>query len=187
VGGFGEVSKKTPPTGKSPLAPLSQEGNPPHEGNSPTDEDDSVVEKHASLTPLSKGVAAQRRGDFRHYKPQLKSFSRLLRANLTDAEKKLWFHLRRKQLGVQFYRQKPIANFIVDFYCASAKLVIEIDGGQHFETVGLKNDQARDQMLRALGLRVLRVDNHQVLQETDAVLQTIQSSIGTSQVEFHGT
>jgi very-short-patch-repair endonuclease len=121
------------------------------------------------------------------YNRNLKQNARRLRSNMTDAEIKLWQRLRRKQLGVQFYRQKPIANFIVDFYCASAKLVIEIDGGQHFEAAGLNHDQARDQALRALGLRVLRFDNHQVLRETDAVLQTLLSAIGTSQVEIHGT
>jgi very-short-patch-repair endonuclease len=119
------------------------------------------------------------------YNRNLKQNARRLRSAMTDAEIKLWQRLRGKQLGVPFYRQKPIANFIVDFYCASGKLIIEIDGGQHFESAGLKNDQARDQALRALGLRVLRFDNHQVLHETDAVLQSIQSSIGTSQVEIH--
>lgn len=62
------------------------------------------------------------------YKSTLKLFARNLRNNMTDAEQLLWSKLRRKQiLGVQFYRQKPLANYIVDFYCAAANLVIELD------------------------------------------------------------
>ena len=70
------------------------------------------------------------------YNPQLKTCSRHLRSNMTDAEQKLWQRLRKKQiLGVLFYRQKPIADFIVDFYCAAAQLVIELDGCQHFSAM----------------------------------------------------
>ena len=68
------------------------------------------------------------------YNPALKPFSRDLRNSMTDAEQLLWSRLRRKQiLGVQFYRQKPLANYIVDFYCAAANVVIELDGSQHYE------------------------------------------------------
>ena len=67
------------------------------------------------------------------YNKNLKQPSRDLRNNMTDAEQLLWQRLRRKQiLGLQFYRQKPILNFIVDFYCPAASLVIECDGGQHY-------------------------------------------------------
>jgi very-short-patch-repair endonuclease len=68
------------------------------------------------------------------YNHKLKLFSRRLRSESTDAERLLWFHIRRKQLkNIQFYRQKPIGNYIVDFYAPKPKLVIEIDGSQHFE------------------------------------------------------
>jgi len=68
------------------------------------------------------------------YNQTLKENSRALRTNMTDAEQMLWLHLRRKQIqGVQFYRQKPLLTFIVDFYCPAAKLVIELDGSQHFK------------------------------------------------------
>ena len=71
------------------------------------------------------------------YNKSLKLPSRNLRSNMTDAEQWLWQRLRRKQiLGLQFYRQKPILNFIVDFYCSAAKLVIECDGGQHYTEDG---------------------------------------------------
>ena len=108
------------------------------------------------------------------YNKSLKLPSRNLRSNMTDAEQWLWQRLRRKQiLGLQFYRQKPILNFIVDFYCSAAKLVIECDGGQHYTEDGLKVDQIRDQALSELGLVVLRFSNRQILIETDAVVDQI--------------
>jgi very-short-patch-repair endonuclease len=73
------------------------------------------------------------------YNPRLKAKARGLRSALTDAEQRLWNRLRRKQiLGVQFYRQKPIGNYIVDFYAPAARLVIEVDGAQHAETAHVK-------------------------------------------------
>ena len=108
------------------------------------------------------------------YKKTLKQASRDLRKNMTDAESLLWSRLRRKQiLGVQFYRQKPLLNFIVDFYCPIANLVIECDGGQHYTAEGLDSDQNRDYALSELGLMVLRFSNNQILTETDAVVHEI--------------
>ncbi|PXX17829.1 very-short-patch-repair endonuclease [Nitrosomonas ureae] len=112
------------------------------------------------------------------YKPTLKPFARNLRSNLTDAEQLLWSKLRRKQiLGVQFYRQKPLANYIVDFYCAAANLVIELDGSQHFEPDHQASDEERDRKLESLGLRVLRFDNRQVMQELDAVMRVVFEAV----------
>jgi very-short-patch-repair endonuclease len=109
-----------------------------------------------------------------HYNTKLKQPSRKLRSNMTEAEQKLWARVRRKQLkGVQFYRQKPVGNYIVDFYAPAAKLVIEVDGSQHWEPVHRANDQARDAYLNALGLRVLRFSNHEVLNQIDAVVECI--------------
>lgn len=108
------------------------------------------------------------------YNKNLKQASRDLRNNMTDAEQLLWQRLCRKQiLGLQFYRQKPILNFIVDFYCPAANLVIECDGSQHFAVEGLEADRVRDQALAQLGLKVLRFDNRQVLTEIDAVVERI--------------
>lgn len=108
------------------------------------------------------------------YRHSLKKPARNLRSNLTDAEQLLWQRLRRKQIhGVQFNRQKPILNFIVDFYCAKAKLVVELDGSQHFEPEHQQKDAARDKALATQGLRVLRFDNRQVLTETASVLAVI--------------
>ena len=112
------------------------------------------------------------------YNKQLKATARKLRANMTDAEQILWYQLRRKQIqGLQFYRQKPLLNFVVDFYCPAAKLVVEIDGSQHAETKHKLKDQKRDEVLASLGLVVLRFDNRQVLLETDAVLAIINAIV----------
>ena len=110
------------------------------------------------------------------YNKNLKQPSRDLRNNMTDAEKLLWSKLRAKQiLGLQFYRQKPILNFIVDFYSPTANLVIECDGRQHYTVEGLEADRARDQALAQLGLNVLRFDNGQVMGEIDVVVEQIYS------------
>lgn len=104
----------------------------------------------------------------------LKQPARELRKNMTAAERKLWSKIRRKQLnGLQFYRQKVIGNYIVDFYCHKAKLVIEIDGGQHFTREGRESDQSRDKYLRDLGLSILRFNNHEVLTNIEGVVGEI--------------
>ncbi len=111
------------------------------------------------------------------YNPNNKNNARLLRKNMTDAERLIWSRVRRKQiLDVQFYRQKPIENFIVDFYAPKIKLVIEIDGGQHYEPEHLQRDKERDAILTGLGLKVLRFDNHAVMTQLDAVLEFIYQS-----------
>ncbi|NNH39699.1 endonuclease domain-containing protein [Acinetobacter terrae] len=112
------------------------------------------------------------------YNKNLKQSSRDLRNHMTEAEKLLWSKLRGKQiLGLQFYRQKPILNFIVDFYCPVANLVIECDGGQHFTDEGLKVDRIRDEALAQLGLKVLRFDNGQVLKQIDNVVHEIHNTL----------
>lgn len=112
------------------------------------------------------------------YNKILKSPSRELRSNMTDAEQILWQKLRGKQiLGVQFHRQKPILNFIVDFYCPKAKLIIECDGSQHYTEDGLFADRQRDEALNQLGLRVLRFSNFQIIDELEAVCEFIYQVI----------
>ncbi len=97
-----------------------------------------------------------------------------LRENQTDAEKCLWQLLRNRQIAnAKFRRQHPIEGYIADFYCHEHKLVIELDGSQHFTEAGVRKDAQRTQRLNALGVRVLRFNNRQVLMETDAVLQVI--------------
>jgi very-short-patch-repair endonuclease len=108
------------------------------------------------------------------YNKNLKPVSRDLRNNMTEAEKLLWSKLRGKQiLGLQFYRQKPILNYIVDFYCPAANLIIECDGSQHFTDEELEADRIRDEALAQLGLKVLRFDNGQVMMRLDDVVEVI--------------
>ena len=114
------------------------------------------------------------------YDKKLKSRSRELRSRMTDAEIALWSKLRRKQLyGRQFYRQKPIGHYIVDFYCPSAHLVIELDGGQHHTEVGVSSDSLRDSELRRIGLNVLRFSNLDVLCNMDGVIAMIVQYLET--------
>lgn len=108
------------------------------------------------------------------YNKNLKQASRDLRNNMTDAEKLLWARLRNKQiLDLQFYRQKPILNYIVDFYCPATNLLIECDGSQHFTDDGLEADRIRDEALGQLGLTVLRFDNGQVMGQIDDVVEEV--------------
>lgn len=114
----------------------------------------------------------------REYRNNLKTPSRTLRDNMTDAEQLLWSRLRRKQLhGVQFYRQKPVGPYIVDFFAPGAGLVIEVDGSQHGEPEHLERDRMRDLCLADEGLLVLRFNNREVLLEIDAVLERISGEI----------
>ena len=108
------------------------------------------------------------------YNKNLKLPSRDLRSNMTDAEQLLWSRLRRKQiLGLQFYRQKPLLNYIVDFYCPAVNLVIECDSGQHYTEDGLEAHRNRELTLNELRLLTLRFSNHQILTEIDAVVKKI--------------
>ena len=108
------------------------------------------------------------------YKDSLRHKARLLRKRMTDSERVLWSRVRGKQLlGVQFYRQKPIGDYIVDFFAPKAKLVVEVDGSQHMQGDHVMKDKRRDAYLASLGLRVLRFDSSQVLRETDAVAEAI--------------
>jgi very-short-patch-repair endonuclease len=108
------------------------------------------------------------------YNKNLKKFARELRKNQTDAETFLWQKLRKRQLkNCQFYRQRIICNYIVDFYCPDAKLVIEIDGGQHYSDEGKAKDASRDRHLADLGLIVMRISAREVFENTAGVLESI--------------
>jgi very-short-patch-repair endonuclease len=112
------------------------------------------------------------------YQKNLKPLARTLRSNMTDAEQLLWKHLRGKQIhGVQFYRQKPLAGYIADFYCAVANLIVEVDGSQHLKPEELLYDQERSRVFASLGLDVLRFDNQEVLAQTGSVLAVIESAV----------
>jgi len=105
-----------------------------------------------------------------------KRVQRLLRSNMTLAERRLWQRLRGKQLyGWKFRRQHPYGNYVLDFVCLDAKLVVEVDGGQHLER--RQDDEARDASLRAAGFQLLRFWNNQVMQELEAVIEVIVAAL----------
>ncbi|MDA8486695.1 endonuclease domain-containing protein [Pseudomonas resinovorans] len=105
-------------------------------------------------------------------------FARQLRVEQTDAERTLWHRLRNRQLaGTKFRRQQPLGLYFADVYCHELKLVIEIDGGQHLDSA---HDNTRDAWLNKQGYRVLRFWNHDVLGQTDVVLEAIWRVISES-------
>lgn len=98
--------------------------------------------------------------DKKHNK-SLVATAKLLRKNMTRQERHLWYDFLRTY-PVRFLRQKPIGHYIVDFYCAEAKLVIELDGGQHYESSNREKDATRTAYLEQYGIQVLRIPNDQV-------------------------
>lgn len=110
-----------------------------------------------------------------HNLPYLKERRRTLRKQLTAAETALWTLLRRQKLGRKFRRQHSIENYIVDFYCPSERLIIELDGEIH-RNLGQSNaDFLRDQRLSSLGFQILRFENKLVFEQPETVLEIIKS------------
>ena len=105
--------------------------------------------------------------------------AKFLRKNATPQEKHLWYDFLR-HYAVRFQRQKAIGNYIVDFYCHSVKLVIEIDGSQHFTEEEKVYDQQRTEYLEQLGLQVVRVSNRQINEEFKAVCELIDLTVKNS-------
>ena len=103
----------------------------------------------------------------------IKQFSRDLRNNLTEAEKKLWRHLRQSQFhGLKFRRQEPVDGYIADFICLEKRIIIELDGGQHAEAEVY--DQKRTSTIEAAGFKVLRFWNNDVLKNIEGVLSSLE-------------
>jgi len=108
------------------------------------------------------------------FNKNLKNLGRELRKNMTDAERVLWGKIRKKQMrDIQFYRQKNIGNYIVDFYCPALKLIIEIDDSQHYSEKDREKDKVRDRYLEQLGFSVLRFSDMDDLKNIDGVLEKI--------------
>ncbi len=107
-------------------------------------------------------------------KKKLTSVARKLRRNQTEAEKRLWRHLSNRQLeSAKFVRQEPIGPHIADFACRSARVAVELDGGQHSELT----DAPRTEIIEAFGYRIIRFWNNDVLQNTDGVLEAIRQEL----------
>lgn len=112
------------------------------------------------------------------YNPRLKEFARQLRNNSTKSEIHLWYYLKGKQrLGYDFHRQKPIDNFIVDFYCCDLLLAIELDGVTHTYEGAAEKDNGRDERLRSFGITILRFEDDFVFNHIDWVLEEIDEMI----------
>ncbi|MFL6690562.1 MAG: endonuclease domain-containing protein [Alphaproteobacteria bacterium] len=104
--------------------------------------------------------------------------ARTLRANATEAERKLWHCLRDKRLmGVRFRRQQPIGPYVADFYCSIAKLIVEVDGGQHADPAAAERDGERTRWLEQRGYSVVRFWNSD-LSDSDYVIGAIVHALG---------
>jgi very-short-patch-repair endonuclease len=115
-----------------------------------------------------------------HNRTYLKETRKDLRNSLTSAEATLWNQLKGRQLkGRKFQRQHSIGHYIVDFYCPQEKLVIELDGAYHFDSVGFESDQVRDEYLRGLKIKVLRIENEDVFWNIEYVLEMISAEFTT--------
>jgi len=135
-----------------------------------------------------KGKVAFRRNDGKvqiakmknkpiHNRKHLESFRKELRENLTAAEAFLWKQLQKRQLkGRKFRRQHSIENFIVDFYCAQEKLIIELDGEIHKNATAEEKDRKRDKRLEELGFKVLRFENKMVFDFLPSILKEIEDN-----------
>ena len=110
------------------------------------------------------------------HNPKLTPLARELRKNMTTQERHLWYDFLR-HYPVKVLRQKVIGRYIADFYCASAKLVIEIDGAQHFTDEGLEYDFEREKFMESLGIKTIRYTNREIDKQFDAVCFDIDAQI----------
>ena len=115
----------------------------------------------------------------RKHNPQNVPFAKELRSNMTKEERHLWYDYLRSH-PARFSRQKVLGRYIADFYSARAKLVIELDGSQHYEQTGLASDKARTSYLEGYGLRVLRIPNDEVMRNFLAVCEYIDDAVRQS-------
>jgi very-short-patch-repair endonuclease len=110
---------------------------------------------------------------------ELELAARRLRRSMTPAEIRLWNGLRGRRLG-KFRRQHPLGQFILDFYCPAARLCVEVDGGVHDHSDQQERDRARTEALAALGIRVVRVRNEEILCDARAVLRRIEQALAAA-------
>ena len=106
------------------------------------------------------------------YNPDLVSNAKTLRKNMTKEERHLWYDYLRTY-PLKFVRQKVLGEYIADFYCASANLVIELDGSQHYQETGLAYDEIRTEFLQEFGIQVIRIPNNQVNSNFESVCKYI--------------
>ena len=116
--------------------------------------------------------------DFKHNK-KLVPFAKRLRREMTKEERHLWYDFLRNH-PVRFSRQKVLGRYIVDFYSAAAKLVIELDGSQHYEDDGMEKDAERTAFLEGYGLTVIRIPNNAIAQNFRGVCEYIDAAVRQS-------
>ncbi len=139
-----------------------------------------------SPPPEGEGPGERARGSRKHsgandsMSTTQRDRARALRKGMTDAERRLWYHLRAGRLGVHVRRQAPIGPYIVDFAAIDRRLVVELDGGQHAEPDQADYDKARTAYLEGRGFRVLRFWNNEVLENTEGVLERILEALSNS-------
>ena len=155
----GEVGKRSEPGGG---AVGHRSKTPPstslRSATSPSEEGEELKGRRVKRTALAKNLAKR------------------LRKQPTDAEKRLWYFLHKKQLdGLRFKRQEPIGKFVADFVCPSLRLVIEVDGGQH--GIAVERDAVRTAWLEAQGYSVIRFWNNEVMDNIEGVLTTIREEV----------
>jgi very-short-patch-repair endonuclease len=115
--------------------------------------------------------------NFLPYNPRLKQLGRNLRNEGQISEALLWKCLKNKQTGYIFLRQRPILNYIADFYCYKLRLVIEIDGASHFSAEAQERDAERDRQMQAIGLTVIRVKDSDVRRNPEGVARSIMEMV----------
>ena len=113
------------------------------------------------------------------HNPKLTSNARTLRKNMTKEERHLWYDFL-KGYPIRFLRQKVIDNYIADFYCSSAKLVIELDGSQHYEPEGLLSDKIRTELIQSRGITVIRIPNNVIFSDFRSVCEYIDLCVQES-------
>ena len=113
--------------------------------------------------------------EYKHNKERV-GFAKELRKNMTKEERRLWFDFL-KGYPVRFIRQKIIGHYIVDFYCAKAKLIVELDGSQHYEDQGVEKDQARTKFLEEYGFHIIRIPNNAVNQNFRGVCEYVDNMV----------
>ena len=117
-----------------------------------------------------------------HVEPHLRRFARAMRKTMTESEFRLWNCLRNRGLdGHKFRRQVPIGAYIADFYCSERRLIVEVDGGHHFDEAGLAADARRTRWLESDGHRILRFSNLDVLTNIDGVCAQIMDTAAAIQ------
>ena len=114
-----------------------------------------------------------------NHNKSLVSVARMLRKNMTKEERHLWYDFLRGH-SVRFIRQKIIGNYIIDFYCAKANLVIELDGSQHYDEAEMAKDNERTKYLESLGLKVIRIPNNEINNNFYGVCEFIDNEVNKS-------